>query len=354
MPKALILHFNSIERYPPATNVAEHLKSTGMDVKVVTTAVGNTPASQGMFTKLKLTWELAKFHLGAMVALTFESFDLVIAYEHLSILPIQWTRKTNPNQRLWLHFHEYTSPAEIACAGAFSSHCWKHVPAVVERSDFTSHTNGWRLNRFRSDMRLNALTDDRFGCIPNTPPQAWLDHTPTQWNSPAPTKRPLRLVYHGALHPDTTYIERLCELLDEGNGELTLDVFTNDNIDDISSAHMKVHPSVPYMDLPKVLTEFDLGLIIYRGIIPNHQFSQPNKLWEYLGCKLPVVVTSNLDDSMISPEMSGRVAKFDFQAGSFQALIQTMERLLGGPAGVKVEIEPFEFHLDQVIQRLHL
>ena len=71
------------------------------------------------------------------------------------------------------------------------------------------------------------------------------------------------------------------------------------------------------------------------------------------GCKLPVVVSSNLDDSMISPEMSGRVAKFDFQDGSFQALIQTMERLLGTPAAAKVEVEPFEFHLDQVIKRLH-
>ena len=289
MPKVLILHFNSIERYPPATNVAEHLKSIRMDVKVVSTKVGNTPASRGLITKLKLMWELTKFHLAAFVALTFESFDLVIAYEHLSILPIHWTQKINPSQRLWLHFHEYTSPAEIACAGAFSSHCWKHVPAVVDRSDFTSHTNGWRLNQFRSNMGLNALTEKRFGCLPNTPPQAWLDRTPKQWNSPAPTKRPLRLVYHGALHPDTTYIERLCELLDEGNGELTLDVFTNDNIDDFSTAHMNVHRSVPYMDLPMVLTEFDLGLIIYRGIIPNHKFSQPNKLWEYLGCKLSLI-----------------------------------------------------------------
>ena len=352
MPKALILHFNSIERYPPATNVAEHLKSIGMDVKVVTTAVGNTPASRGMFTKLKLTWELAKFHLAAMFALTVESFDLVIAYEHLSILPIHWTRKTNPNQRLWLHFHEYTSPTEIGCAGAFSSHCWKHVTAVVKRSDFTSHTNVWRLNRFRSDMGLSALADERFGFIPNTPPQTWLDRTPEHWNTPTPTKRPLRLVYHGALHPDTTYIVHLCKLLDEANGQLTLDVYTADSIDGISSAHMNVHPSVPYMDLSEVLTKYDLGLIIYRGLIPNYQFNQPNKLWEYLGCKLPVLVSSNLDDSMISPDMSGRVAKFDFEAGSFQSMIQTIEQLLDATA-TNVHIEPFEIYLDQVIKRLH-
>lgn len=352
MPKALILHFNSIERYPPAANVAAHLKSIGMDVKVVSTAVGNTPASRGVLTKLKLTWESVKFHFAAMVALTFDSFDLVVAYEHLSILPIHWTRKSNLSPRLWLHFHEYTSTSEIACAGAFSSLCWKHVPQVVRRSDFTSHTNEWRLNQFRIDMGLNALTDERFGCIPNTPPQAWLDRTPEHWNSPPPTKRPVRLVYHGALHPDTTYIERLCELLDEGNGDLSLDIFSSDTIDDISSAHMNVHPSVPYMDLPVVLTEFDLALIIYRGIIPNYQFNQPNKLWEYLGCKLPVVVSSNLDESMIPPEISGRVATFDFQVGSFQEFIKTLEQLLGAPAA-KVEIEPFEFHLNQVLTRLH-
>lgn len=351
MPKALILHFNSIERYPPATNVAEHLKSIGMDVKVVSTAVGNTPASTRMLTKLKLTWEFAKFHLSAMGALIFGSFDLVIAYEHLSILPILWTQKVNPPQRLWLHFHEYTSPEEIGCAGAFSSQCWKHVTAVVERSDFTSHTNVWRLNGFRSDMGLSALADKRFGFIPNTPPQTWLDRTPEHWNTPTPAKRPLRLVYHGALHPDTTYIVHLCKLLDEANGQLTLDVYTADSIDGISSAHMNVHPSVPYMDLPEVLTEYDLGLIIYRGLIPNYQFNQPNKLWEYLGCKLPVLVSSNLDDSMISPDMSGRVAKFDFEVGSFQDFIQTLEQLLDATTA-NVEIEPFEFHLDQVIKRL--
>ena len=114
---------------------------------------------------------------------------------------------------------------------------------------------------------------------------------------------------------------------------------------------MNVHPCVPYMDLPMVLTEFDLGLIIYRGLIPNYQFNQPNKLWEYLGCKLPVVVSSNLDDSMISTEISERVAKFDFQVGSFKALTQTMEQLLDATTA-NVEIEPFEFHLDQVIKRL--
>ena len=351
MPQVLVLHFNSIQKYPPACNAVAHLKSIGMEVKVLTTAVGEAPVAGGVVRKLKLTWEIFKFHLAAMAALKFHSFDVVIAYEHFSILPIKWRRKSNASQQLWLHFHEYMSPEEIACAGAFSSLCWKHVPAVVKRCDFTSHTNGWRLNQFRADLGLETLSATRFGSIPNTPPQAWLDRTPGHWNSTSPKERPLRLVYHGALHRDTTYIERLCELLHELKGAVTLSIYTNDNTEGLSSTCVDIHPAVPYSDLPEVLAQFDLGLIIYRGLIPNYQFNQPNKLWEYLGCKLPVLVSSNLDESMIPPEISGRVATFDFQRASCQEFIQTLEELLV-TADDDVKVKPFEFHLQKVIHKL--
>lgn len=349
--KVLILHFNSIKKYPPATNVEEVLKSYGMDVCVVTTSNGQAFFTSGIFQKICLAWAFLKFHLSALKALTLNSFDLVIAYEHLSILPLKWHPKASGLQKVWLHFHEYVSPQEISDAGPFSSICWKHVPAVVEWSDFTTHTNPWRLTQFRTDMGLGNLDAERFGCIPNTPTRNWLACPPTSWNKIDPGKTPLRLVYHGALHRETTHIERLCELLDAGQGEVTLDIFTNDSTEGIGSNFLTVHPFIPYHDLPDALCTFDIGLVIYRGLIPNYQFNQPNKLWEYLGCKMPVVVSSNIDDSMITSDIASGVSMFDFERGDYNDFRLALKRL-GSRRMDHVVVEPFETHLQKVLQRL--
>ena len=113
-----------------------------------------------------------------------------------------------------------------------------------------------------SDLGLETLSATRFGSIPTL--LLKLDRTQTLELHQS-KERPLRLVYHGALHRDTTYIERLCELLYELKGAVT--GFTPTTTPRAFRPCVDIHPRCLTTDLPELLAQFDLGLIIYRGLI---------------------------------------------------------------------------------------
>ena len=43
-----------------------------------------------------------------------------------------------------------------------------------------------------------------------------------------------------------------------------------------------------YNDLPRILADFDVGLVIYKGNTTNFIYNVPNKMFEYLVCGLDV------------------------------------------------------------------
>lgn len=48
---------------------------------------------------------------------------------------------------------------------------------------------------------------------------------------------------------------------------------------------------VPYEDVPKFITEFDVGTIPFDVSNPTAYYSAPNKMWEYFSQKKPVIAT---------------------------------------------------------------
>ena len=60
-----------------------------------------------------------------------------------------------------------------------------------------------------------------------------------------------------------------------------------------------LHKALEYKELPELLKQFDVGLILYNGAIDNYIYNAPNKLFEYLACGLdvwlPNVMTGSLE-----------------------------------------------------------
>ncbi len=52
---------------------------------------------------------------------------------------------------------------------------------------------------------------------------------------------------------------------------------------------LTVLPPVPSEDLPMVTASADMGLILFQNTCPNHYYSLPNKLYEYMMAGIPVV-----------------------------------------------------------------
>jgi hypothetical protein len=65
-------------------------------------------------------------------------------------------------------------------------------------------------------------------------------------------------------------------------------------LDTQTSELISVRAGVNYFKLPKVLVNYDMGLTLYKGHIPNYVFNVPNKVTEYLVCGLPVAYSKEL------------------------------------------------------------
>jgi hypothetical protein len=51
---------------------------------------------------------------------------------------------------------------------------------------------------------------------------------------------------------------------------------------------MQMKEGVEYERLPEILPAYHVGIILYKGHIPNYMYNSPNKLFEYLACGLDV------------------------------------------------------------------
>ncbi len=84
-------------------------------------------------------------------------------------------------------------------------------------------------------------------------------------------------------------------------GEVRLDIFSfyypPDDYALFSklSKYISLKNGVNYDLLPNLFASYDVGMILYNGLIPNYIHNAPNKLFEYLACGLdiwfPVIMT---------------------------------------------------------------
>jgi len=126
--------------------------------------------------------------------------------------------------------------------------------------------------------------------LSNFPPQAWSTFTPHDKVS-----SPLRIVYVGSVGMDMMYTEEVARWVKQMEGFVTWDIFSV-NLDSkvlsffnqLSASNIHLKGYADYYNLPAVLKNYDVGLVLYKGKIPNHLYVTPNKLFEYHACGLDV------------------------------------------------------------------
>jgi hypothetical protein len=73
-----------------------------------------------------------------------------------------------------------------------------------------------------------------------------------------------------------------------------LDEQTRDLIAGYDTTSLKVKGPIDYYELPKELVKYDVGLVLYKGHIPNYVYNVPNKVYEYLSSGLKVLTSDKL------------------------------------------------------------
>lgn len=310
LKKLSILHFNILEKYPPAMNFILDVLSRRSEYRItVFTSLNSSPYNNQIYNGVKI------FRLGSVsqkpviryasyilynvlgtIILILQRPATIVVYETLSILPAFVFSKIFKKSKIHIHYHEYISNPEKEAASAYMKFLFRFEKELL-KSITCSQTNEDRKALFLID---NPNIESRnVSVYPNLPPEQW-------WSDFGQYKSSykggiIKLVHVGVLDCETMYLEEILTWVKANSETLILTLYshqysekTKELIDQFVSPNIFLKGSINYYELPKELVKYDLGLLIYKGHIPNYVFSIPNKIYEYLNCGLQVMATDKL------------------------------------------------------------
>jgi hypothetical protein len=336
------VHLQPVEFYPPVLNLIRYLESTGRwKISVHTTGAGKRRkrlvATKALIhrtgsltegSRLSRALRYIQFHLSTTLRLLRDEPDVVLYYETASSLPVIPLRLKKSNLSVFVHYHEYTSPAHLRDPGMRATRAIQplEMRRLLRRANWISHTNQDRLDLFFRDYPM--ANKDAGRLLPNLPPAVWSHGEPAKWPR---NGEPLRFVYVGSLSVNDTYIKEVLAWMKElPKGSVSLDIYAY-NADEAArallgenaDAFVRFFPEgVEYQDLPEILRQYHVGLILYKAASLNYRFNASNKLFEYLTCGLDVLFPSTMlgVKPFASASTAPRVIEVDFESGTFPTL----------------------------------
>jgi glycosyltransferase involved in cell wall biosynthesis len=129
--------------------------------------------------------------------------------------------------------------------------------------------------------------------LPNYPPTKWCL---AQKELKPNFAKVVKTIYIGTLSMDYCYIKEYCEWVSKMSGKVLFDVYGY-NIEEETHHFLKelncpfvryFSGGIEYDDIPKLLSSYDVGVILYKALTENFKFNAPNKLFEYMACGLEV------------------------------------------------------------------
>ena len=316
MNKIAIIHFNPLERYPPLQNLLAEM-SNREDVSVILLTNHTLNSDLSVFetksSKIKIirVTKLSSsqtslircinyflFYLIAIVRLLLFHPDSILYFETLSSFPAIVYQFFIKKTKLYIHYHEYTS-AEEYNSGMFLNkffHRWEKK--IYLKAVWVSHTNHFRMTMFKQDILPLHLSTTYL--LPNYPSQEWKSK-PKQF-----INDPLLVVYAGAFSLDTMYVREFANWVVNQQGRVLWDIYSYNMTNEVCNfilglncSWIQLKPGVDYHELPIILKRYNVGVILYKGHIPNYIYNAPNKLFEYLACGIdvwfPDVMIGSLD-----------------------------------------------------------
>jgi hypothetical protein len=309
LSQIVIIHFQPLELYPPVCNLLDYLGKNSTDKIIVITTEHKGDkifslyknASQQILIKrasaivpssaLRL-FHYFFFYIDSLRCLLKHRPKSVLYFETLSSWPALMYKKIKGSKvRLLAHYHEYCSPQEYANNMLLTKVLHrKEIKMYPHSYHWISQTNEVRLQKLITDNQLESTHHSVFHTMPNYPSRYWARRK-TNYG----TSKKVRLVYVGSLGYDTTYLKELAEWVVKNKGHFTLDLYSHNTdektiafLDSLKAEGVKFHGAINYSEMPEVLANYDVGIVIYKPVSDNWIQNAPNKVFEYLACGLDV------------------------------------------------------------------
>lgn len=324
-----IFHFRPLEHYPPIQNLLNYLNdSSEVDEVVCFSTYGKLISIEfGNQTKVfrfgkvggnKIVLWLTYFYynLVSIAFLLLKHPKQIMYFESLSAYPVYFYKRfINSNVNIYIHYHEYTSKGEYIKASRVERFFHAKEKYLYPKAKWISHTNEIRLAKFLIDEKLEK--DEMLHRImPNYPARNW-----AKANTSGDINKRLKIVYVGySLTKEGSYFNEIIDFLKEREYPIELNVYciqSNDFMKNLEGQQgnlsVKLHQAVSYGELPKILSQHHIGVILYKAKTQNYINNAPNKLFEYLSCGLDVWYPKGMQgiydyDSKVQP----KVLRLDF------------------------------------------
>jgi len=337
--KLTVIHILPLEYYPPACNMIDFLSEKNIDIHVFS-CKNQKKLEQYENTKIELKqfdypkqqdrvlFKVIKYlilNIGALLDLVRRHPDAIFYYEPHSAWPVYWYyRMFKSRAKLFIHHHEYYPPEQYKERGmAFArlNHSYEEK-YLYKKAVWISQTNNYRKSLFLTDYPY--VDKKKVSLLPNYPPYAWKRIVQKRRCAKGVgQKTPYKCVYIGALSLKNTYIKEFCDWVIALNGQLEFDIFslnihkdTEEYLHNLKTSYIRYSPEgIPYHKIPNILIRYDVGLVLYKGHNLNYVYNIPNKLFEYLSCKLDVWFPNELKGAhkLIRTLSQPKVIKLEFQ-----------------------------------------
>ena len=203
--------------------------------------------------------------------------EKILYYETLSAYPVYLYKKyLNKNIPVFIHYHEYMSKEDYSQGMKLVRFFHKKEKFLYQRVKWISQTNPDRLEKFAENENLVEL--EKLFVLPNYPPLWW--HSSHELSDPIP----LKFIYIGALSLETMYTKQFADWVMMQKGKAVWDIHSfnvtgaaKKYFEDINSPYINLKGPVDYLQLPSILRNYQVGVILYNGSIPNYIYNAPNK-----------------------------------------------------------------------------
>jgi len=329
-----IIHFQPLEYYPPVQNIIRYLGRELPDKQILVyttapgrrgvaafrpdsshiriTTSGSIKTSQNRFMRL---FQYLIFNTGVLFHLWLHRPGRVFYFETLSSFPAFIYKKIiNRKADILIHYHEYTTPGEYRTGMLLERQFHSFENYLFPRASWLSHINDERMRRFLEDISPVKVKNPKI--LPNYPPESWRAEPGTGKQGACK-----RIVYAGALGLESMYIQAFAEWVEAQNGKAQWDIYSQQDgtelrtlLASMNSKNIHFLGMLSYDELPAILQTYDLGVILYKGVKPNHVHAASNKLFEYAACGLDVWFSKQMTGSYpyIKTDSYPRILPVDF------------------------------------------
>ncbi|MBD3296076.1 MAG: hypothetical protein GF392_01755 [Candidatus Omnitrophica bacterium] len=306
--------------------------------------------------KLTKLIKYLRFNLAIVLGLLKVRPDVILYYEPYSAVPVYWYLKLfKPDARLFIHYHEYYPPEHFLDKGMevarLGNKCERKY--LYDKAEWISYTNEERMVLFLKDNP--GVSSVKVRAMPNYPPEVWKGRIEEKVTDKRGGDGVYRCVYAGALSFHDTYIKEFCKWVLRQAGKVQFDIYSfnaqpevEEYLEGLKSTQINYfRGGVEYNTLPRILSNYDAGLVLYKCNTVNYVWNVPNKVYEYLVCGLDVWFPREMEGakSLKREDAYPKVIEVDFKALGDYNLEQLFSR-------EGLEYKPYSFSCEEVYEEL--